>query len=261
MATRARILPSHPGAVTAKALSSITKIPRMLPPTKTNFRGTPKDIIFNWGNSTDFLSGALIVNPPSFVAKAVSKLKSFTAFKAADIPFPLLTTSEGVMLEWIAESGIIARWSDNGRGGAGAFYIDTEQDFRDRVYEMGNPVFATKYIPKFDEYRIHVWNNDVLDIQQKKLKIGGTAHKIRSHENGYIFARQDIAPDPRVLRTALAAVACLRLDFGAVDVGWTRKTETATVYEVNTAPGLEGTTLDKYAAKILDAVEEFSSYV
>jgi hypothetical protein len=38
----------------------------------------------------------------------------------------------------------------------------------------------------------------------------------------------------------------LHLDFGAVDVGWNEHHGEATIYEVNTAPGLEGTTLEKY---------------
>jgi D-alanine-D-alanine ligase-like ATP-grasp enzyme len=44
------------------------------------------------------------------------------------------------------------------------------------------------------------------------------------------------------------------LDFGAVDVIWNEKEDKYYVLEVNTACGLEGTTLDKY-------VEQFRRYV
>ena len=53
-----------------------------------------------------------------------------------------------------------------------------------------------------------------------------------------------------VTKQALLAVDGLGLDFGAVDVGWNQHYQEATVYEVNTAPGLTGTTLDKYTNAI-----------
>jgi D-alanine-D-alanine ligase-like ATP-grasp enzyme len=40
------------------------------------------------------------------------------------------------------------------------------------------------------------------------------------------------------------------LDFGAVDVIWNEKQQRAYVLEVNTAPGLEGQTVDDYARGI-----------
>jgi glutathione synthase/RimK-type ligase-like ATP-grasp enzyme len=50
------------------------------------------------------------------------------------------------------------------------------------------------------------------------------------------------------------AVAALGLDFGAVDIGWNRSTRRATVYEVNTAPYVEGTTAKMYAEAIVDFI-------
>ena len=40
------------------------------------------------------------------------------------------------------------------------------------------------------------------------------------------------------------------LDFGAVDVLWNERQQKAYVCEVNTAPGLEGITLDNYLKEI-----------
>ena len=45
---------------------------------------------------------------------------------------------------------------------------------------------------------------------------------------------------------ATAAVEALCLDFGAVDVVWNATKNKAFVLEVNTAPGVEGTTLEEY---------------
>ncbi|MNY81884.1 hypothetical protein D3C86_2236870 [compost metagenome] len=45
----------------------------------------------------------------------------------------------------------------------------------------------------------------------------------------------------------MLAVNALGLDFGAADVIWNDHRKQAFVLEVNTAPGLTGTTLEKYA--------------
>ena len=70
---------------------------------------------------------------------------------------------------------------------------------------------------------------------------------IRNHSNGYIYARVNVDVPPLLLSSSLSAVNLLGLDFGAVDVGYRERDGKVFVFEVNTAPGLVGTTLDKYA--------------
>ena len=53
-------------------------------------------------------------------------------------------------------------------------------------------------------------------------------------------------------KQAVAAVVALGLDFGAVDVVYNVKEQKAYVLEVNSAPGLSGTTLDKYVEVFKD---------
>ena len=77
-------------------------------------------------------------------------------------------------------------------------------------------------------------------------------YQIRNSANGWVYCRDDIiTPHPDIGRAAIRAVNVLGLDFGAVDVGWNEHNQEPSVYEVNTAPGLEGTTLDKYFEAIL----------
>lgn len=96
---------------------------------------------------------------------------------------------------------------------------------------------------------------EVIDIQQKRLANGareveGHNEYIRSHANGWIFAREDIV-EPKELRSlALEATAALGLDFGAVDIIWNEKEDKCYCLEVNTAPGLEGQTLISYTNAI-----------
>jgi hypothetical protein len=59
-----------------------------------------------------------------------------------------------------------------------------------------------------------------------------------------VFARTDIMDSPEVRELAARAVSALGLDFGAVDIAYCEGLPY--VLEVNTAPGLHGTTLVKY---------------
>ncbi len=69
---------------------------------------------------------------------------------------------------------------------------------------------------------------------------------VRNHDNGWVFCRQDVHPPDEVINQSIEAVRALGLDFGATDVGWNEYYQKACVFEVNTAPGLEGTTLENY---------------
>jgi glutathione synthase/RimK-type ligase-like ATP-grasp enzyme len=98
------------------------------------------------------------------------------------------------------------------------------------------------------EYRIHVFNGMIIDSQQKKKRNDheGGIRGIRNHANGWVYAREGVVFPIPVLEQSLRAVKALGLNFGAVDIGYNELENTAYVYEVNSAPGLTGTTLDFY---------------
>lgn len=58
--------------------------------------------------------------------------------------------------------------------------------------------------------------------------------------------REGINPPAQVTEQSLNAIGVIGLDFGAVDVIWNQQKQMAYVLEINTAPGLEGTTLENY---------------
>jgi D-alanine-D-alanine ligase-like ATP-grasp enzyme len=87
-----------------------------------------------------------------------------------------------------------------------------------------------------------------LDFEAKNgIKINGM---VRNHENGFIYARQEIAPPKKVIDEAVKAVSALGLNFGGVDVIYNEKKDAAYVLESNSSIGLEpeGTTLKRLAA-------------
>jgi glutathione synthase/RimK-type ligase-like ATP-grasp enzyme len=65
-----------------------------------------------------------------------------------------------------------------------------------------------------------------------------------------VYCREDVSPPAEALDIAVKAVAALGLDFGAVDVAWNEHYNKCVVFEVNTAPGLYGHTLDVYVNAI-----------
>jgi glutathione synthase/RimK-type ligase-like ATP-grasp enzyme len=108
-------------------------------------------------------------------------------------------------------------------------------------------------VKKKNEYRVHVFKDAVIDVQQKrKRREADVDYRVRNHEGGWVFCRENVDCPADVTREALKAVHALGLNFGAVDVGWNEHYEEACVYEVNSAPGLEGTTLLIYADCIAD---------
>lgn len=214
-------------------------------------RATPKqverhgdfDIIINWGNSEKRFGGEY-VNKNTAVAVASDKLKTARVFEQAEVPQPSFTTEKAVAESWIEEGDtVFCRVLLRGSAGRGIVHAATKE-------ELVQAPLYTKYVKKADEFRVHVLGDRVIDVQQKKKRLEvdneEVNYQIRNAANGWVFCRGGVAAPECVTTAAVRAVDSLGLDFGAVDIGYNRYGDAATVYEVNTAPGLEGSTLDKY---------------
>ena len=119
--------------------------------------------------------------------------------------------------------------------------------------ELVNAPLYTKYVKKKDEYRIHVLRRPggmpvAISIQRKAKRNGVDADfKIRNLANGFVFVRDGVKAPDDVRIQAAAAIEASGLAFGAVDVIWNEHQGRAYVLEINTAPGLEGQTVEDYA--------------
>jgi len=208
------------------------------------------DFIINWGRSEKRFNGHYI-NEPTKVGIASNKLSCIEVFKAAHISSPESTTQRNVADGWYKDgTTVVARTMLRASGGRGIYLCDPEKG--DKIPKA--PLY-TQYSKKTDEYRVHVWQGEVIDVQQKRRNTAvadaDVNWQIRNHDNGFIYARSDLNIPRDLHTTAISAVAALSLDFGAVDLGYNRKSKSCTVYEVNTAPGLVGVTLDSYYRAIL----------
>lgn len=209
------------------------------------------DVVINWGRSERRFNGEYI-NQPESVVQASDKLRACALFEEAGVPIPEWTTDRSVAEGWVTDGGshVVARRLLRANGGRGIVLVGPEGSELTSTREVPAAPLYTKYIKKADEYRVHVAMGEVIDVQQKKRNTSVPDEQvnwqIRNHSNGWVFARVGVVPPAAVIDAALAAVSALALDFGAVDIGFNQHTQAATVYEVNTAPGLEGSTLDAY---------------
>jgi glutathione synthase/RimK-type ligase-like ATP-grasp enzyme len=206
---------------------------------------------------------SLVINHPEAVAIASNKLKYFTCADGK-VNIPPYTTDKEEAKEWSDEGKtVVVREKLTGHSAEGIVILEDEVAFGN--YPHNNAKLYVKYIPKKEEYRVHVFCGKVIDVRRKALKKDTPAEfvdwKIRNHKSGFIYAKEDVAPDEQVLEQSLLAVAACGLDFGAVDVMWNEFNKKAWVLEVNTSPGLEGSTIDSYKKAIEEVYEELKGRV
>lgn len=243
------ILPYKQGSVSAKFLANGLGI-KKIKTEDSRFKGDPRKVVINWGCSqvSPEVLKCEILNHPTKVNIASDKLQFMWAIDEADVKIPEWTTNKETATMYIQDGGtVVCRAILNGHSGAGIVLAKT-------IPELVDAPLYVKYIPKKDEYRVHVGLGGVLIIDvQKKAKRANVPpnevnYQIRNHANGFIYMREGIDPPEKVLTNAKECVRILGLNFGAVDVIWNERRQEAYVLEVNTAPGLAGTTLDKYIA-------------
>ena len=238
---RVRILPYKQYSASAKALSRALGIKR-LSLVRTKFNARLDDIIVNWGN-TSWSARSVWLNHPYRVVNARDKLMTLSILADNSVPTVEWTPFESIALEWL-ETGhtVFTRRSTTGQGGSGILICEGT-----RAILPEAPLY-TKLFKAKHEYRVHVVGDSV-HISKKRRRDGVPRALVRNHANGYVYCTENVsAPEP-VVRVAIDAIRALGLHFGAVDVLCTDKGD-ARVLEVNTAPGLEGRTLEFYAGAL-----------
>lgn len=213
------------------------------------------DLIINWGCSESrhtATRGVRFLNHPYFVRAKQSKLAQYQKFAEASVPTVDYTTDEDVVRSWLGEGyKAYARLHDSDFGGRGIRVLHPEA----ADGEVPQARVYTKEFNALREYRVHVFPNTageptIIDVTQKRRRNGRQKSDVRSWGNGYVFCHDKVKPLPDSAKKAcIDAVKALGLDFGGVDI-LVKKDGTCAVLEVNSAPGIEGTTLDKYAEAI-----------
>lgn len=236
-----KILPYKLGSQSAKVLSQSLNVLRV----RDSYVPRRNEIIINWGNSNvvnHYPITNLDLNKHSAIAIACNKLKTFNKLNGLGFEhIPNYTIHQEEATGWLLEGNkVYCRTSLTGHSGSGIVIANNSYELVDA------PLYTIQTKHKY-EFRAHVFKGNLIDIQQKKKRSGVEANsEIRNHSNGYIYARSDIIVPDIVTEASVKAVELLGLDFGAVDIGYRERDNKAFVFEVNTAPGLVGTTLIKY---------------
>lgn len=180
----------------------------------------------------------------SVTQQTKDKIEQFRNFAAAGVSCPRFATSEQDARALGCKT-LFARTLVNSTGGKGIVEFDAASEQYPRA-----PLY-TEYIPKKAEYRVHVFHGEVIDVQQKKKKRDFNTDdrdtRVRNLANGYVYTRDGIVPPAGIGELAINAVNAVGYQYGAVDIIYNEKRNQCFVLEVNSRPGLMGTTLDKYA--------------
>lgn len=208
------------------------------------------DLVINWGNTKIPSWGESNLNKESSVINSVDKKIALQKMKDAEVRTVPFTDNTQVVTEWLNQGHTVyARTLTRASEGRGIKVIT-------KGMSIPYATLYTKGIESQNEYRIHVFRGTVIDYT-KKIPISYQPNPlIKSHNNGWTFAR-NLEQRNKVKEEAVKAVEALGLDFGAVDV-ITNPLDKNRPYilEVNTACGLneDGRTLKSYS----DAIKNYA---
>ena len=178
----------------------------------------------------------------------LNKVEQFERFQQSQVSSPGYTTSAEVA-RTLESKNLFARTLINSTNGRGIVEFARDAEVYPRA-----PLY-TEYIPKKAEYRFHVFNGEVIDVQEKR-KSRRTAPedrntRVRNVSNGYVYCRDNLNPPADAGGLAIRAVSACGYEYGAVDIIYNEKRNQCYVLEVNSRPGLMGTTLDKYSEALI----------
>ena len=269
---RIKIVSYDTTSISAKAIARFRKGKNRIRP-EGNFRGQYGDTIINWGFrgniSSSVIGDATLLNKPENVGLASNKIKCLTLLEDNGVPTLEFYTNKDELLEaFHGDAGfgtkVYCRQRISSHSGRG-IVIATKPD---------EVVDANLYTVEFEndrEYRVHIFNGKIIDIQQKRrmsserrerLGLGDVVNDVRNKDNGWSFVRNNVIfknNDDEFINdlftTSMNAINVLGLDFGAIDLLYNSENDEAVVCEVNTAAGQKVGTTTNY--RYIKAIEEF----
>lgn len=263
-----RVFPHNMGSASATSLARALDGRKVYP--DRNYRPRRRHTVINWGcnRTPNWIpelqsSGARLINRMQAVNIAQDKLLTFNRLRDEGVNTPEFTTSRVVAEEWLGNlDRVYCRTLLRGSEGRGI--VTVSQDTGDRDYEfmehelVDAPLYVLGIRGVRTEYRVHVLNGEAIAVSRKRrltsesLEERGVESRgtfIRNTANGYIYSRETLEDTERLHSVPIQAVNALGLDFGAVDIIShiiSHGDDRVDVLEINTAPGIEGETLDAY---------------
>lgn len=231
----------------AEALRNKThaKIIRVRP--DGSYRPRIGDTVINWGNSCPASTWRYdtMLNKAASVKISVNKLSCLKTLAAAGVSCVPFTTSISEAQKWPT---IVERHKLESYGGDGIIISPSAK--------LGRAPLYTKLLAPASEYRVHVFNGQVIDYTKKYKRVDGDLVSrndedyIKNVENGWEYIR-DVEPRDSIKEIAIAAIRAVGLNFGAVDI--IRHKKVNYVLEIGTAAGLSPRGIEAYANAIIHA--------
>lgn len=246
----------------AKALSEYLGVKRLKTRGST-YRGRSSDVVINWGNGKGNVGNARQINKLQNIQLASNKLSTFSALDRAGVSIPEYASSCSIFDD---STIVVARTTLSGHSGEGIVVGQPN--------ELPYAPLYVKYIEKVAEYRVIVVGDTAVDTKKKLKKSsprdeeGNVIEEERIEhdphvwnlEGGYIMARQGFEVTDELKQLGIDAIKALGLDFGAVDI---IEDEEGKLYvlEINTAFGLEGTTISLVGDALLGLINQSSEEI
>lgn len=231
----------HPtGAVTARAIAAgLGARLTTTPPERA------VDVLVRWGSAKRYPHRATVLNGNGAILRMGDKLTAFTAFRDAGCWVPQVYLN---LPNDAACYPLLQRERRHSRA------RDVRLVMQPTDAQPVDGSFFVGYIPTDKEYRIHVFDGQVIRCQRKHLDDPTVAVPwIRNHTHGYIF--KGVRPESCTAEcdAAVAAVRAMEADFGAVDI--LRGVDGRPyVLEVNSAPACSFQTARAYCQAIVNKV-------
>jgi glutathione synthase/RimK-type ligase-like ATP-grasp enzyme len=176
------------------------------------------------------------------------KLQQYQWFKENEVQALHFTTSQEEAKSWLADGEtVVARCLTRASEGRGIVILEQESPW------VVAPVY-TRYRKKKREFRVHCYKDQVVQVLEKRKRKefeGEVNTKVRNTANGYVFCSQDVVEPEGIRELALKAAKVTNSDFKGVDIGFNEKLNELFVIEVNSAPGIQGTNVDRYIQAII----------
>lgn len=244
------LLPYKGGSASAKVLAERLGI-RRLKKEGSKWKPRANRTVINWGcgngNYPKQFDGANFINLPDSVSTASNKHLCLIKLEEGGVPIVPWTTKKTVAIAEADGGGVVyCRTKLQGHSGDGIVVAHKPEEVVDA------PLYTTRLGAKW-EFRAHVVFGKVVDVRRKAKVEGHEGNKyVKNHANGYVFKKFDIQVPDDVNKVAIDAVKAVGLDFGAVDILYYK--DKAYVLEINTACGIEGSTVDSYAEAFEEAL-------
>lgn len=236
------ILYSKGSSVTGRHLAEVLGIKGGVKPPQGR-----EDILIRWGGTEKTPQRAgRVVNKRDAIILASNKREALRKMAECHVPIPRTwgINDPGILFPALGRK-------DHHRKGSDIVLCIQKSDLQ-RALNAGC-THMTGLIPKAREFRVHVFENEILKISEKILtEPEKYCPWIWNYETGFTFRNPRAllpAVQTQLEAAAKAAVQAIGLDFGAVDIcigddGHMR------VFEVNTGPSLAEKSMGLYARKL-----------